>query len=130
MHSTGALPEKEVKRHAWLTRYWTKIAKARRDKDFRDEWLEKVSVKNPERAKDLRRVFRSVGDSASALRAAEQFDLIRQRWARVVELLDEDPTLTMDEAEEVADPEYREERAEIREREEARLAAHNKAQAG
>ena len=72
-----------------------------------------------------RRVFRSAGDSASALRAAEQFDLIRQRWDRVVELLDADPTLTSDEAEEVADPEYREERAEIKEREEARLAAHN-----
>ena len=100
--------KKEVKRHAWLTRYWTKIARARDDKDFRDEWLEKVSAKNPERAKGLRRIFRSVGDAASALRAAEQFDLIRQRWAMVVELLDADPTLTMDEAEDVADPEYRE----------------------
>ena len=122
--------KKEVKRHAWLTRYWTKIAKARDDKLFRKEWLEKVSAKNPERHKSLQRVFRSVGDSASALRGAEQFDLIRQRWARVVELLDADPTLTMDEAEEVADPEYQEQRAEIRELDEARLAAHNKAQAG
>ena len=121
---------KEVRRHTWLTQYWTKIAKARDDEAFREEWLAKVSERNPERAKDLRRVFRSSGDSASALRAAEQFDLIRQRWDRVVELLDADPTLTMDEAEEVADPEYREERAEIREREEARLAAHNAAQAG
>ena len=84
--------KKEVKRHAWLTRYWTKIARARADKDFREEWLAKVSAKNPERAKDLQRVFRSAGDSASALRAAEQFDLIRQRWARVVGLLDSDPS--------------------------------------
>ena len=108
----------------------TKIAKARDDKLFRKEWLEKVSAKNPERLKSLQRVFRSAGDSASALRGAEQFDLIRQRWVRVVELLDADPTLTMDEAEEVADPEYQEQRAEIRELDEARLAAHNKAQAG
>ena len=122
--------KKEVKRHAWLTRYWTKIARARDDKDFRDEWLEKVSAKNPERAKGLRRIFRSVGDAASALRAAEQFDLIRQRWAMVVELLDADPTLTMDEAEDVADPEYREQRAEIKDREQERLDAHNAAQAG
>ena len=120
--------KKEVRRHAWLTRYWTKIAKARDDKDFRKEWLAKVSAKNPERMKDLLRVFRSAGDSASALRGAEQFDLIRQRWVRVVELLDADPALTMDEAEEVADPEYREQRSEIKEREEERLAAHNKAQ--
>ena len=59
--------KKEVKRHAWLTRYWTKIAKARDDKDFRKEWLAKVSAKNPERASDLQKVFRSAGDSASAL---------------------------------------------------------------
>ena len=122
--------KKEVRRHTWLTKYWTKIAKARDDEAFREEWLLKLDAKNPERAKGLRRIFRSVGDAASALRGAEQFDLIRQRWDRVVELLDADPTLTMDEAEEVADPEYREERAEIREREEARLAAHNAAQAG
>ena len=117
-----------MKRHAWLARYWTKIAKARDDKDFRDEWLRKVSAKNPERAEGLRRVFRSAGDSASALRGAEQFDLIRQRWDRVVELLDADPTLTSDEAEDMADPEYREQRAELKEIDEARLAAHNEAQ--
>ena len=116
---------KEVKRHAWLAQYWTKIAKARDDKDFRKEWLEKVSAKNPERGVQLQKVFRSAGDSASALRGAEQFDLIRQRWARVVELLDADPTLTMDQAEDVADPEYREQREEIKEREEERLAAYN-----
>ena len=121
--------KKEVKRHAWLTRYWTKIAKARDDKLFRKEWLEKVSA-NPQRLKSLQRVFRSAGDSASALRGAEQFDLIRQRWGRVVELLDADPTLTMDEAEDIADPEYQEQRAEIKEIDEARLAAHNAAQAG
>ena len=116
---------KEVRRHAWLAQYWTKIAKARDDKDFREDWLKKVSAKNPKRAADLRKVFRSAGDSASALRGAEQFDLIRQKWDRVVELLDADPTLTSDEAEDLADPEYREQRAEIREREEERLAAHN-----
>ena len=121
---------KEVKRHAWLTQYWKKIAIARDDKDFRDEWLAKVSAKNPERAKGLLRVFRSAGDSASALRAAEQFDLIRLRWERVVELLDDDPTLTTDEAEEIADPEYREQRADLKEQDEALLAAHNAAQAG
>ena len=97
---------KEVKRHAWLTQYWTKIAKARDDKAFRDAWLAEVAAKNPKRARYLRRVFRSVGDSESARRAAEQFDLIRQKWVRVVQLLDADPTLTTDEAEEVADPEY------------------------
>ena len=122
--------KKEVKRHAWLTQYWTKIARARDDKDFREEWLAKVSAKNPKRAADLGKVFRSAGDSASALRAAEQFDLIRQKWDRVVELLDADPTLTMDEAEEVADPEYQEQRAEIKELDEERLAAHNASQAG
>ena len=122
--------KKEVKRHAWLTQYWNKIARARDDKDFRQEWLAKVSTRNPQRAADLRKVFRSAGDSASALRAAEQFDLIRQRWDRVVELLDADPTLTMDEAEDTADPEYREQREEIKEREEALLAEHNAAQAG
>ena len=116
---------KEVRRHTWLTKYWTKIAKARDDEAFREEWLLKLDAKNPERAKGLRRIFRSVGDAASALRGAEQFDLIRQRWDRVVEQLDADPTLTMDEAEEVADPEYREEREEIKEREQARLDAHN-----
>ena len=104
---------KEVARHAWLSEYWTKIARARDDKEFRDEWLAKVSAENPERAADLRKVFRSAGDSASALRGAEQFDLIRQRWVRVVELLDADPTLTSDEAEDIADPEYREQRAEV-----------------
>ena len=121
--------KKEVKRHAWLAKYWTKIAKARDDKAFRDEWLTKVFAKNPKRGHQLQKVFRSAGDSASALRGAEQFDLIRQRWVRVVELLDADPTLTMDEAEEVADPEYQEQRAEIKELDEARLAAHNAAQA-
>ena len=119
---------KEVARHAWLSEYWTKIAKARDDKEFRDEWLAKVSAENPERAADLRKVFRSAGDSASALRGAEQFDLIRQRWERVVELLDADPTLTSDEAEDIADPEYREQRAEVKELDEARLAEHNAAQ--
>ena len=74
---------------------------------------------------DLRKVFRSAGDSASALRGAEQFDLIRQKWARVVDLLDADPTLTSDEAENMADPEYREQRAELKEIDEERLAAHN-----
>ena len=117
--------KKEVRRHTWLTKYWTKIAKARDDKAFREEWLLKLDAKNPKRAAGLRKVFRSAGDAASALRGAEQFDLIRQRWDRVVELLDADPTLTMDEAEEIADPEYQEERAEIREREQARLDAHN-----
>ena len=34
----------------------------------------------------------------------------------------------MDEAEEVADPEYQEQRAEVKEHDEALLAAHNKAQ--
>ena len=76
----------------------------------------------------MQKVFRSAGDSASALRAAEQFDLIRQRWERVVALLAADPNLTMDQAEDVADPEYREQRAEIKEREEAFLAVHNEAQ--
>ena len=117
--------KKEVRRHAWLTRYWTKIARARDDKEFREEWLKKATAKNPERGRQLRRVFRSAGDSESALRAAEQFDLIRQRWERVVELLDADPTLTMDEAENVADPEYREQREDIKERDEERLAEHN-----
>ena len=111
---------KEVKRHAWLSLYWKKIAKARDDKDFRKNWLERVSAKNPERGRQLQKVFRSVGDSASALRGSAQFDLIRQRWERVVELLDADPTLTSDEAEAVADPEYREQRADIADREEAR----------
>ena len=119
---------KEVKRHAWLTKYWQKIAKARDDKEFRDAWIAKVSAKNAERAKDLRKVFRSAGDSASALRGAVQFDLVRKRWAKVVELLDADPALTMDEAEGLADPEYREQRAEIRERDEALLAANLAAQ--
>ena len=119
---------KEVRRHAWLVKYWTKIAKARDDKDFRREWLEKVFAKNPERGRQLQKVFRSSGDSASALRGAEQFELIRQRWERVVELLAADPTLTMDEAEDVADPEYREQRAEIKEREAEFLAVHNEAQ--
>ena len=120
--------KKEVRRHTWLTKYWTKIAKARDDKAFRDEWLAKASARNPKRAVDLRKVFRSAGDAASALRGAEQFDLIRQKWDRVVELLDADPTLTSDEAEAVADPEYREQRADLREQDEARLAAHNQAQ--
>ena len=40
--------KKEVKRHAWLSKYWEKIAKARDDREFREEWLGKVSVKNPE----------------------------------------------------------------------------------
>lgn len=123
------IAKKEMKRFAWLTQYWKKIARARDDKDFRKEWLEKVSVKNPKRAADLRKVFRSAGDSASALRGSEQFDFLRQRWERVVELLDADPGLTMEQAEEIADPEYREQRADTREREEARLAAHNEAQA-
>ena len=120
--------KKEVKRHAWLTQYWTKIAKAREDKDYRKAWLEKAFAKSDKRGRQLQRVFRSAGDSASALRGAEQFDLIRQRWERVVELLDEDPNLTMDEAEDLADPEYREQRAEVKERDEERLAAHNEAQ--
>ena len=111
-----------------LTRYWTKIARARDDREFQVEWLEKVSAKNPERAESLRRVFRSVGDSDSALRAAEQFNLISERWARVVELLDADPNLTMDDAEDVADPEYREQRAEIKDRDEERLAERLEAQ--
>ena len=98
--------KKEVKRHAWLAHHWTKIARARDDKAFREEWLAKVFARNPKRGSELRKVFRSAGDSASALRAAKQFDLIRERWDRVVVLLYDDPTLTMDEAEEVADPEY------------------------
>ena len=49
---------KEVERHAWLSEYWTKIARARDDKEFRDEWLSEVSAKNPDRAADLRKVFR------------------------------------------------------------------------
>ena len=120
--------KKEVNRHAWLTQYWKKIARARDDKEFRKKWLGKLNAKNPERAADLRRVFRSAGDSASALRASEQFDLIRQKWIRVFSLLDSNPTMTSDEAEAVADPEYREQREEIKEREEERLAAHNEAQ--
>ena len=128
MHSIGSVARKEVERHAWLSEYWTKIARARDDKEFRDEWLSEVSAKNPDRAADLRKVFRSAGDSASALRGAEQFNLIRQRWERVVELLDADPTLTSDEAEDIADPEYREQRAEVKELDEARLAEHNAAQ--
>ena len=119
---------KEVRRHAWLASYWAKIAKARDDKDFRDVWLERVFAKKPERGRQLQKVFRSAGDSASALRGAEQFDLIRQRWERVVVLLDADPTLTMDEAEDIADPEYREQRAEIKESDEDLLAARLEAQ--
>ena len=120
---------KEVKRHAWLWRYWQKIARARDDKDFREAWLDKTFAKSSERGRDLQKVFRSAGDSASALRGADQFDLIRQKWERVVKLLDADPALTSDEAEDMADPEYREQRAELKEQDEARLAAHNAAQA-
>ena len=130
MLSTGVLLRKEVKRHAWLWRYWQKIARARDDKDFRKEWLEKAFAKSLQRGNDLQRVFRSAGDSASALRGAAQFDLIRQKWDRVVKLLDADPALTSDEAEDMADPEYREQRAELKEQDEARLAAHNEAQQG
>ena len=121
---------KEVKRHAWLVKRWEKIARARDDMDFRLEWLDKVFAKDRKRGDQLQKVFRSAGDSASALRGAEQFELIRQKWARVVELLDADPALTSDEAEALADPEYQEQRAELKEIDEARLAAHNAAQAG
>ena len=100
---------KEVRRHAWLVKYWQKIARARDDEEYRKEWLAKVFAKSAERGKGLERIFRSVGDSASALRASEQFDLIRQRWESIVVLLDADPTLTTDEAEEMVDPEVREE---------------------
>ena len=120
--------KKEVRRHAWLCTILDEDCTARDDKDFREEWLEKVFAKKPERGRQLQKVFRSAGDSDSALRGAEQFDLIRQRWERVVALLAADPNLTMDEAEDIADPEYREQRAEIKEREEAFLAVHNEAQ--
>ena len=42
---------KEVTRHAWLSVYWTKIARARDDKEFRDEWLEEVLAKDSDRWK-------------------------------------------------------------------------------
>lgn len=120
--------KKEVKRHAWLVRRWRKIAKARKDPEFRTKWLEEVSAKSPERGRELAKVFRSAGDAASATRASEQFDLIRERWERVVVLLDADPALTSDEAEALADPEYQEQREELRDIEEERLAARNEAQ--
>ena len=120
--------KKEEKRYSWLVHRWQKIARARDDEAFRKEWLEKAFAKSPERGSQLQRVFRSAGDSASALRVSEQFDLIRQRWERIVKLLDDDPILTMEKAEVLADPEYLEQRAEIKEREEERLAAHNEAQ--
>ena len=121
--------KKEVRRHAWLVRYWQKIARARNDEEYRKEWLANVFAKSTERGKGLERIFRSVGDSASALRASEQFDLIRQRWESIVVLLDADPTLTTDEAEAIADPEYQVQREELKEIDEERLAAHNEAQA-
>ena len=121
--------KKEVRRHAWLVKYWTKIAKARDDKDFRREWLEKVfGEKSRARPPACRGSSGLPVIRPRHFACAEQFDLIRQRWERVVELLAADPTLTMDEAEDVADPEYREQRAEIKEREAEFLAVHNEAQ--
>ena len=128
MHSIAASPGRKWSGTPGSRNIGPRSRRARDDKEFRDEWLAKVSAENPERAADLRKVFRSAGDSASALRGAEQFDLIRQRWERVVELLDADPTLTSDEAEDIADPEYREQRAEVKERDVAKLAEHNAAQ--
>ena len=123
---------KEVKRHAWLSLYWKKIAKARDDKDFQKKWIARESLQKTLSGDiQLVQVFRSAGDFGfCAAWMPSNSILIRQRWERVVELLDADPTLTSDEAEAVADPEYREQRADIADRDEARLAKHNAAQAG
>ena len=120
---------KEVRRHAWMAKRWQKIARARDDAEFRTEWLAEVFAKSTERGRRLERVFRSAGDSDSALRASEQFQLISDKWARIVDLLDADPALTSDEAEAIVDPEYQEQREELKEIDEERLAAHNEAQA-
>lgn len=107
--------------------FWGKMERARDDADFRNKWVAKVARVDTKRAARIDQLARR-HSSENARRGSESFALLREKWDNIVILLNKNPEMNLNEADDATDDVYQEKRETLSETRQAELDAHNAAQ--